>query len=115
MAREEGIETFHLAPSREPVRDAGTATAPPNSAVTPKPPLQPQHLLEVARPYWQGHTEDEHRVIPALLSTYASVMTQDQVRASLNWMRFQRQDMARFLAELIARWRGHGYSPENIR
>jgi len=30
----------------------------------------------------------------------------------MNWMRFQRQDMARFLTECLDHWQQHGYSPE---
>jgi len=76
-------------------------------ATTPTPLLQPQHLLA-------SSVRGRVRIIPELLSTYASVMSEDHIQASLNWMRLQRQDMARFLAQWIERWRQHGYSPESI-
>jgi len=42
-------------------------------------------------------------------------MSEHHIRAALNWMQFQWQDMSHFLKEWVdERWRQHGYAPENI-
>ena len=96
------------------VEETGSATALSTPAAIPKPPLQPQHSVDAARPFWQAYYQDEYCVIPNLLATYDTFMSEDHIRAALNWMQFQRQDMDSSLAEWVERWRQHGYSPENI-
>jgi len=71
-------------------------------------------MLEAARPFWEARPEDEHHVISGLLSNYKTFLMEDNIRASLNWIPFQHQDMARFLGKWIDHLRQHGYSPENI-
>jgi len=70
--------------------------------------------VDAARPVWQACYEDEYHIIPNMLATYETFMSEDHIHASLNWMRFQWQDMARFLVEWVQCWRQHGYSPDNI-
>ena len=105
-------KVFALRPWGTEAEDTGSATALPTPATTHKPLLQPEHLADAARPFWQARYEDEYHIIPNLLARYDTFMSED--RAALNWMRFQRQDMSQFLMEWIERWRQHGHTPENI-
>ena len=87
---------------------SGPATAPPNP--TAKPTLLPGNIAEVTRPYWQRRPEDEHRVIPVLMSAYSTTMSAAEIQSALNWMRYQRHDMARFLLEWVDQWQQHNYT-----
>ena len=90
----------------------GPAMAPPEPTVTSKPTLLPGNIAEATRPYWQGRPEDEHRVIPVLMSSYSTDMSAADIQSILNWMRYQHHDMSRYILEWIDRWRQHPYSAE---
>jgi len=84
---------------------------PPASPVS-KPKLKPEHIAQATRPYWQGRREEERGVIPTLLSAYSSSLTIEDLQSILNWMRFQRGELAGYLLEWVTRWRQNGYSAD---
>jgi len=90
----------------------GPAMAPPEPTASSKPTLLPGNIAEATRPYWQGRPKDDQHVIPVLLSAYSTDMSATDIQSALNWMRYQRVDMARYLSEWISRWRLHNYSVE---
>jgi len=102
----------HQLRPEEAVGLPGPATAPPDPTVTSKPTLLPGNIAEATRPYWQGRPEDEHKVIPVLPSAYSTDMSAADIQSVLNWMRYQRDDMSRYLLEWIDRWRQNHYSAE---
>jgi len=98
-----------------PDRPAGLsdrAIAPSEPAATSKPALLPGNIAEATRPFWQGVPGNDHQVIPVLLSSYTTDMSAADIQSALDWMRYQRADMARYLSDLISRWWHHNYSTE---
>jgi len=91
---------------------SGQAIAPPKPAASSKPALLPGNIAEATRPFWQGLPGNEHQVIPVLLASYGTDMSATEIQSALDWMRYQRADMARYLCEWISRWRLHNYSAE---
>jgi len=80
------------------------AIASPEPTVTSKPTLLPGNIAEATRPYWQGWPDDEHSVIPVLMSAYSTNMSAADIQSALNWMWYQRHDMSRYILEWIDRW-----------
>jgi len=89
----------------------GQATAPPEPADS-KPLLLPGNIVTATRPFWQGMPGDEHQVIPVLLASYRTDMSAAAIQSTLDWMRYQRADMARYLCEWVSTWRQNNYFAE---
>ena len=96
----------------QPAGLSGQAMAPPEPAASCKLFLLPGNIAEATRPFWQGSPGDEHQVIPVLLVSYGTDMSAAEIQSALDWMSYQRADMARYLCEWISQWRLHNYSTE---
>jgi len=97
---------------QEPAGLQGQAMAPPEPADSSKPFLLPGKIVVATRPFWQGLPGDEHQVIPVLLASYHTDMSAAAIQSTLDWMRYQRADMARYLCEWVETWRQNHYSAE---
>ena len=99
---------------QEPAGLQGQAMAPPEPADSSKPFLLPGNIVVATRPFWQGLPGDEHQVIPVLLASYRTDMSAAAIQSTLDWMRYQRADMARYLCEWVGTWRQNHYSEATL-
>ena len=76
--------------------------APPCPVPLPRPWLQPQNVVNAARPHWFAGVAATQRIVPALLAEYSTVLSTEQLRSCLGWMVVQRRDVAWYLRVWIS-------------
>jgi len=75
----------------------GPAMAPPCPAPLPRPWLQPQDIVNAARPDWLAVVEAIDHIVQALRAQYNTVLTEEHLWSSLEWMYLHRRDVAWYL------------------
>jgi len=108
-------EMANLTSSRgDAVEHQGPVTAPPCPAPLPRPWLQPQDVVNAARPHWFAGATATQSIVPALLAEYSTVLSTEQLRSCLEWMVVQRRDITCYLRVWISNRVSTGSTPYQI-